>query len=189
MERALIDEWQQILANVIRRLKSSMRRCVMACIDAQDGWRKVKGKFVAINSYSMSCRCQMTPDGVSPASHLGDGCIDLVLVSNCSRVDYIRHLYRCTDRNSDQFNFDFIKVFRVNEFKFEPPSYSDCAEDEDEVNTIEILNKSMQHSVWNCDGEIVEFPSLHVRVHCQLIPLFARGVEEEEKVLVTQLCA
>ena len=63
-----------------------------------------------------------------------------------------------------QFNFDFIQVYRVKEFKFEPPSCSDCGEnDEDDENVADTLQSSMQHSVWNCDGEIIEFPSLHVR--------------------------
>ncbi|RXM34998.1 Ceramide kinase [Acipenser ruthenus] len=32
-------------------------------------------------------------------------------------------------------------------------------------------------SKWNCDGELVTHTAIHARVHCQLIRLFARGIE------------
>ena len=34
LERRLLEEWQRITPNVIRRLTSSVRRRVLACIDA-----------------------------------------------------------------------------------------------------------------------------------------------------------
>ncbi|XP_006815437.1 ceramide kinase-like [Saccoglossus kowalevskii] len=36
-------------------------------------------------------------------------------------------------------------------------------------------------SVWNADGEIIHHPSVDVKVHCQLILLFARGIEDNEE--------
>lgn len=38
---------------------------------------------------------------------------------------------------------------------------------------------SLSPSVWNCDGEIISEPAIHVKVHCQLVSLFATGVEVE----------
>lgn len=37
LEQCLLDEWQRITPNVIRRLTTSVRRRVVACIDAQGG--------------------------------------------------------------------------------------------------------------------------------------------------------
>ncbi len=42
----------------------------------------------------MSCRCGMTKNGISPKAHLGNGCTDLILVSQCSRLDYLKYLLR-----------------------------------------------------------------------------------------------
>ena len=67
-----------------------------------DGWRQVAGKFVAINSVTMSCRCKLSPLGMSPYTHLGDGCMDLILVSLCDRIDYIKHLSRIPRQDADQ---------------------------------------------------------------------------------------
>jgi len=57
-------------------------------------WRSEIGKFVAVNSVTMSCSCDLSPPGMSPYCHLGDGCMDLILVSDCSRVDFLKFLMR-----------------------------------------------------------------------------------------------
>lgn len=35
-------------------------------------------------------------------------------------------------------------------------------------------------SVWNCDGEILEAPDVHVRVHRRVLRVFGRGPETKE---------
>ncbi|XP_070192354.1 ceramide kinase-like isoform X2 [Littorina saxatilis] len=165
-----------------------------------DGWRTVSGKFVAINSVTVSCRCPLTPEGMSPYSHLGDGCMDLILVSDCSRVDYLRHMARIPRQGADQFDFNFIQVYRVREFQFRPAfdpeeeggeEEGQAAEEEDlrsrsdgaaSLSSTGGSQKSLKHSpsqnsVWNCDGEVIDHPKLHLQVHCQQVQLFARGVE------------
>ncbi|KAK6177295.1 hypothetical protein SNE40_015422 [Patella caerulea] len=155
-----------------------------------ENWQKIRGRFICINSHTMSCRCALSPEGASPSSHIGDGCADLILISNCSRVNYFRHLYRSADRTSDQFDFNFIQVFRVKEFKFEPISEEDTADDKTMTRNKEgrsqLRSPTIKNSVWNCDGEILDHPSLHVKVHCQLIKLFAGGIEDSGKEDVIQ---
>ncbi|KAK0064292.1 ceramide kinase, partial [Biomphalaria pfeifferi] len=68
----------------------------------KDGWHRVKGRFCAINLVTISCRCALSPTGMSPSSHLGDGCMDLILIQDCSRVQYLRHLIRIPDAKADQ---------------------------------------------------------------------------------------
>ncbi len=68
----------------------------------KDGWQKVKGRFIAINAFCMSCKCGLSPEGTSPCCHLGDGCLDLVLVRECSRADYVKHLMKVTSKTADQ---------------------------------------------------------------------------------------
>jgi len=72
------------------------------CLLSDERWQVVKGRFAAINSFLMSCRCRYSADGPAPAAHLGDGCTDLVIIHRCSRIDYTKHLYRCSDHHSDQ---------------------------------------------------------------------------------------
>jgi len=57
-------------------------------------WRTIIGKFIAVNSVTMSCACDLSPPGMSPYCHLGDGCLDLILVSDCSRLDFLKFLLK-----------------------------------------------------------------------------------------------
>lgn len=69
---------------------------------ANSRWQTVRGRFAALNSFLMSCRCRYAPEGPAPAAHFGNGCSDLVIVHDCSRLQYVKHLYRCTIPDADQ---------------------------------------------------------------------------------------
>uniref|UniRef100_UPI00398E5211 ceramide kinase isoform X2 n=1 Tax=Pristiophorus japonicus TaxID=55135 RepID=UPI00398E5211 len=158
------------------------------CIDdeEQQQWKVIKGKFLAINSANMSCACPKSPKGLSPAAHLADGTIDLILVRKCSRFSFLRHLIRHTN-NDDQFDLAFVEVYRVKKFKF-TPKY--CDEKDTDIQDVgknvfgqfcrdhPTCSCAQLYSNWNCDGELIEHAAIEVRVHCQLLRLFVRGIEE-----------
>lgn len=158
--------------------------------ESDSEWRTVRGKFLAINAASMSCACPRSPKGLSPAAHLADGTTDLILVRKCSRFDFLRHLLRHTSKD-DQFDLTFVEVHRVRRFRFTPrhcQSDSDLELDLRESGKRQIFSQICRDhpacscaptfSSWNCDGEILTHTAIDVRVHCQLIKLFARGIEE-----------
>uniref|UniRef100_A0A3P9MXN8 Ceramide kinase n=2 Tax=Poecilia reticulata TaxID=8081 RepID=A0A3P9MXN8_POERE len=160
---------------------------------ADDGeWRTIRGKFLAINAASMSCACPRSPKGLSPAAHLADGTTDLILVRKCSRFNFLRHLLRHTNKD-DQFDLAFVEVHRVVRFRFTPrycQSDSDLELDLLENGKRQIFSQicrdhpacgcTRTNSSWNCDGEILTHTAIDVRVHCRLIKLFARGIEEPQ---------
>uniref|UniRef100_G3MXL8 Ceramide kinase n=2 Tax=Bos taurus TaxID=9913 RepID=G3MXL8_BOVIN len=153
-------------------------------------WKVLCGQFLAINATNMSCACPRSPQGLSPAAHLGDGSSDLILIRKCSRFNFLRFLVRHTNQG-DQFDFTFVEVYRVKKFQF----VSKPAEEEDSS----VLGRGKKRlgplcsehptscccrssrSSWNCDGEVLSSPAIEVRVHCQLVRLFARGIEESPK--------
>uniref|UniRef100_H3CSP3 Ceramide kinase n=1 Tax=Tetraodon nigroviridis TaxID=99883 RepID=H3CSP3_TETNG len=158
--------------------------------ESDSEWRTIRGKFLAINGASMSCACPRSPKGLSPAAHLADGTTDLILVRKCSRFDFLRHLLRHTSKD-DQFDLNFVEVHRVRRFRFTPrhcQSDSDLELDLRESGKRQIFSQICRdhpacgctpaYSSWNCDGEILTHTAIDVRVHCQLIKLFARGIEE-----------
>ena len=57
-------------------------------------WKKVTGNFCAVNAALVSGCNRLSPTGIAPSSHLGNGCLDLLLVHKCSRVNFLRHLNR-----------------------------------------------------------------------------------------------
>ena len=61
-------------------------------------WKVLCGQFLAINATNMSCACPRSPQGLSPAAHLGDGSSDLILIRKCSRFNFLRFLVRHTNQ-------------------------------------------------------------------------------------------
>ncbi|KFQ17711.1 Ceramide kinase, partial [Merops nubicus] len=125
----------------------------------------------------------------SPAAHLADGSADLILVRKCSRLNFLRYLVRHTNQH-DQFDFSFVDVYRVKGFQFTSKL------SEDNESSVTDMGKKrfgqfcrdhpaccchIAHSTWNCDGETLDSSAIEVRVHCQLMKLFARGIEENCK--------
>ncbi|KAM9845853.1 ceramide kinase [Aulostomus maculatus] len=156
------------------------------------GWVEMRGKFIAINAASMSCACPRSPKGLSPSAHLADGTTDLILVRKCSRLDFLRHLLRHTNKN-DQFDHSFVEVHRVQKFRFQPRhlellSLEDLSEPRRKTSFGAICSATATCdyncacSSWNCDGEILSHAAIQVSVQCQLIRLFARGIEEQQCV-------
>ncbi|TPP64336.1 Ceramide kinase [Fasciola gigantica] len=90
------------------------------------GWKTVRGSFIAINAFVLSCRCSRAVSGPSPWAHLGDGCIDLVIIRNCSRTRFLQFLVRTANAsgNSNEgtdrspLELPFVTVERVCAFRF-----------------------------------------------------------------------
>ncbi|MFT7812547.1 ceramide kinase-like [Arapaima gigas] len=144
-------------------------------------WQVVHGNFVAINAATMSCACPRSPEGLSPAAHLADGTTDLILVHNCSLLDFLRHLMRHTNEK-DQFDMSFVEVHRVRRFRFTPKNSRGHQKLEKKLNANKPLEPTCRddhaYSSWTCDGEILKHVAVEVRVHWGLIQLFARGIED-----------
>lgn len=167
--------------------------CGLQNNEQEENWKTVKGKFMAVNAAVMSCACPRSPKGLSPAAHLADGTADLILVRKCSRLNFLRHLIRHTKSNSDQFDFPFVDVYRIKTFQFTPKhSEENDTESTDSANIgkknfTQICTDhpscgcSQVNSVWNCDGETLEQTAIEMRVHCELVRLFARGIEDSHK--------
>ena len=80
-----------------------------------------------------------------------------------------------TSSNSP-FQLPFVQVHRVKEFTFQP-KIQDKDDGDQETNEESIFNDTTNKSVWNCDGELITSPSIHAKVYCQILPVFARGIE------------
>jgi len=166
-------------------------------------WQSMKGRFISVIGANISCACAKSPEGLSPSAHLADGCLDLILVKHTSRLQYLRHMLRITSK-ADQFNFDFVEVHRVSEFSFRPlgeesepvdeadgRERSGTKEGDKEYLAGKITSSAPRlgpRSVWNVDGELITHPAIDVKVHRQLIRLFARGIEECEDTPSCTVC-
>ncbi|XP_026558756.1 ceramide kinase [Pseudonaja textilis] len=157
--------------------------------DEEGEWKVIRGKFLAINAVNISCACPRSPKGLSPAAHLADGSADLILVRKCSRLNFLRYLLRHTNQH-DQFDFSFVEVYRIKKFRFTSKHFDDGDNDNQGMRKKHFGQFCRDHpaccclppsSTWNCDGETLDCSTIEVKVHCQLIKLFARGIEKNHK--------
>lgn len=177
--------WQQdkcqadcpVCVKIKEKLKNSKSQCFE---DEKLRWLAVKGKFMCINVATMSCKCGMSREGISPCAHRGDGCVDVVVVSHCSRLNYIRYLFRTSFHNQSPFDLNFVQLYRVREFRFSPFMSEGDRTPAATCTGVQDSQCRLLTSMWNCDGEVITEPMIHVRVHCQLISLFSRGIEDRE---------
>ncbi|XP_071528378.1 ceramide kinase [Panulirus ornatus] len=120
-------------------------------------WLQFNGRWSIVTSAVVTCACRLSPHGMSPSAHLGDGCTDLILVSGGSRYRILSYLFR-TAYTGNALSLDHVNMHRVQEVHFTP-------------------KVSGPKSSWNCDGEQLTEPALRLRVHCQRLQLFSRGIE------------
>ncbi|XP_053551790.1 ceramide kinase [Bombina bombina] len=156
------------------RLKEGIAAESHCCTES---WKKVSGSFVAINITGMSSACPKSQDGLSPTAHLADGTADLILVRECNTFQFLRHLSRHKNCK-DQFALPYVDVYRIRAMRFIPeqPEESEIVHRRKRFFS-SICGAPPETSCWNSDGEILDCTELSIRVHHQLIQLFARGIE------------
>ena len=79
--------------------------------------------------------------------------------------------------NYSPFQLPFVNVYRVKEFTFSPSLEQKNGCNQEKSIKGPDTEKEGKTSVWNCDGEIICSPSISAKVYCQILPVFARGIE------------
>ena len=59
---------------------------------AKQGWVTREGSFKSIMVVIIPCRSDRSAEGLAPYSHLSDGRLQLIMVRDCSRLQYLRFL-------------------------------------------------------------------------------------------------
>lgn len=134
-------------------------------------WLGIQGHFLSVSCALMANRCARSTAGVAPTAHLGNGLMDVVLVSQCSRRNFLRFLVALANSETcSPFKFPFVHCFRASCFEFVPKT-PDSSDD-----------GTVKHTgSWQCDGELLPETSLLVRSHRQLLKLYAHGIEERDE--------
>eukprot|EP01134_Creolimax_fragrantissima_P001746 CFRG1746T1 len=157
-----ITEENKLLAEAVKEAETKAVEVAFKSIRElqKEGWTKIRSNLIAVNAAVMSCKNSRARSGMSKFAHLNDHNLDLVLVRKCTYQQYLHHLLKLTHPNKNHFDFDFVDVRRVSEF---------------------ILRSESKTSCWNVDGELLYTPDIHVKVHRNLIRLFARRPEPADE--------
>lgn len=136
-------------------------------------WKTVKGKFFMVSGLSLACACPKVPNGLSPFCHIGDGCIDVVLVKHTSIINILRLLLCLSSKTGNILNLPFVEAHRAQEFSLQ-------ATPDPKLELLDPGAPDAQTSVWNCDGELLQGTTIRIRVRRQLVRMFSQRMEEEE---------
>ncbi|KAH8381987.1 hypothetical protein KR009_001266 [Drosophila setifemur] len=154
-------------------------------------WKVVRGNFFMICGANITCACARSPNGISRYSHLGDGCLELILVKKTSLINNLRFLLNTAGRSGDIRNLPFVEVYRTRKFQFrtlaaandEEYSLAGSCQPISPPGEMGNSTSPSEFSSWNCDGEVVTDLDITMRSHCQLIEVFMRGPHSYSKPL------
>jgi len=146
-------------------------------------WKTCHGKFFMINGANVSCACSRSPNGISPYCHLGDGCVDVLIIKHTNMLNNLRLLLRLSSKEKNVIDLPFVEVHRAREFTFQalPPAVS-----HPEFHPPRVVPGV---SVWNCDGEVQLETNIRIRVHCQLLQVFTRRSQEINEEPSCRVCS
>lgn len=82
--------------------------------DLNGKWKIVKGKFFMVNGANISCACSRSPNGFSKYCHLGDGCVDLVLIRHTTFLNNLKLLLTMSNKNGRLVSWILIVDRRLN---------------------------------------------------------------------------
>ncbi|XP_033640055.1 ceramide kinase-like protein [Asterias rubens] len=170
-------------------------------------WISLTGNFLSISALTLPNLCSWCPRGLSPLTHLADGRLDLVLVRDTARGEFVQHLRRHAT-TKDQFDFPFVSVHCARAVRILPLGWDDkpCTSltedsqsDVGDFNSEEASLKTdiggavtattkKEFSMWNVDMELMAPVAMEMRVHNQLLTLFASGIQEAEPAHVSCGC-
>ena len=123
---------------------------------SEEDWNDVSDKFSNVIAVSLCCGSAKSPKGLAPASHSGDGRLDVLLVRAIGRAKLLNYLVsisrgigpkRVLGKN--------LRAYRVSELIFRTNKKGNETGGEG--------NLPVQSTVWNCDGEIITEPDIHVK--------------------------
>ncbi|ELT92985.1 hypothetical protein CAPTEDRAFT_190502 [Capitella teleta] len=77
-------------------------------------YRSIRGSFHSISVLSNAGNQDLSPGGMSKYAHLNDGCLDLIMVKQTDRKEFVRYLKR-HGNCKNQLDFPFVEAVRAKD--------------------------------------------------------------------------
>lgn len=126
---------------------------------------KCEGRYTTINCLNMPCRCAKSKFGMSPFVHLGDGTADLLLVKRSWRTGFLRFLWQVANDGRSIEDLPNVERYRASEVLIRP-----------------LHTDRRRIGNWAIDGELVSGNEIKIRVHRQVLNLFASGIQFDKLI-------
>jgi ceramide kinase len=127
-------------------------------MDTSSGnWHTIEGEFNAIMAVVMPCRSDRSDSGLAPFAHMADGIIHLIMVRQCSALQYLRFLMSIPRNGVIPEDFPYVEAVDATAVRIDP--------------------MGGKESSWSVDGELLKNNHVSAKVYRGLIEVFARGIE------------
>ena len=67
---------------------------VLSELKEKTAWKVIKGHYMNVSVLALPGRGEYSPLGMSKYGHLADGCLDLILVEQTNKKEFLRFLRR-----------------------------------------------------------------------------------------------
>ncbi|CAF3403116.1 unnamed protein product [Rotaria socialis] len=121
---------------------------------------KLEGRYTTINCLNMPGRCAKSKFGMSPYVHLGDGTFDLILVKRSWRTGFLRFLWQVAKDGRLINDLPNVEHYCAREVFIRPK----CEH-----------RKALGNL--SCDGELISGDEIKIRIHRQVLNIFASGIQ------------
>lgn len=84
-----------------QRCYNRCKQLPLSTLSGKNDTKLIRGKFFMVNGANISCACKRCPNGFSKYCHIGDGCIDLVLIHKTSFINNVKLLMTLSSRSKN----------------------------------------------------------------------------------------
>jgi len=110
-----------------------------------------------VNGANVSCACSRSPNGISPYCHLGDGCVDVLIIKHTNMLNNLRLLLRLSSKEKNVVCNLILKLCGLlRSSKCNATKYSDAE------NFIYQRITQSTHLCFLCKNNICFYNLLHV---------------------------
>ncbi|VDQ13962.1 unnamed protein product [Trichobilharzia regenti] len=137
-----------------------------------EGWHTIRSNFLAVNACIQSCRCARAVCGPAPWAHLGDGCLDLILVRKFRAFRFVAYNNHSTyvddsvEKHLNDRQNVVIDCGKAHNDELKSTTDDSFTQPLPHHSHLSIKNSSCTHksssqsykktSLWCCDGELIQ---------------------------------
>ncbi|CAF1497088.1 unnamed protein product, partial [Didymodactylos carnosus] len=146
----------QPLSNSRRKKSSSKHNFIQSQRAPSPEWKTIRNPYLQVLVLTNASLWDFAPQGLSKYGHLCDGLLDLVLIRDTTKKEFIRYVKR-NGNSKNQFEFPFTEIIKVKEVEMEIKST--CFENEN------CENENNRETIYNSSSESENENDNNIRNH------------------------
>ncbi|CAF1373243.1 unnamed protein product, partial [Didymodactylos carnosus] len=125
------------LSNSKHKKSSSKHNFIQSQMISSPQWNIIRNPYLQVLVLTNASLWDFAPQGLSKFGHLSDGLLDLVLIRDTTRKEFLRYIRR-NGNSKNQFEFPFTEIIKVKEVEIEIKSTDEINENFENKNNRQI---------------------------------------------------